>query len=127
MDRLWMSQEQDGNVHSKKTLPTVLHQHQPGLMTLRKAASMDSCCYHQILTVPSEYLSRNRDSSDQTMFFQSAAVQLAEPVSTPASDFFSWLSGVEPDVVLCCCSPSTSIFDLRCVVYSEMLFCSPQL
>ncbi|KAF4091003.1 hypothetical protein AMELA_G00032120 [Ameiurus melas] len=31
-----------------------------------------------------------------------------EPVPNTASDFCSWLTEVEPDVVFCCCIPSTS-------------------
>ncbi len=36
---------------------------------------MLSCSLHQILTLPSECCSRNRDSSDQATFFQSSIVQ----------------------------------------------------
>lgn len=36
---------------------------------------MDSCCLHQILTLPSASGSRKQDSSDQVTFFQSSAVQ----------------------------------------------------
>lgn len=42
---------------------------------------------------------------------------------TIASDFWSWLTGEKPDVIVCCCSPSSS----RCHVCSEILFCSPWL
>lgn len=31
-----------------------------------------------------------------------------EPVSTVASDSCSWLTWVEPDVIVCCCRPSAS-------------------
>ena len=45
-----------------------------------------------------------------------------EPVSTAASDFYSRLIKAEADMDFCFCSPSTSGFDVLC-----MLFCSPQL
>ena len=35
-----------------------------------------------------------------------------EPVPTSASDICSWLTGLEPDVVVCCCSSSTSRFNV---------------
>ena len=41
----------------------------------RQDGSMLSCCLRQILTLPSECHSRNRDSSDQATFFQSSIVQ----------------------------------------------------
>ncbi len=41
----------------------------------RQDGSMLSCSLRQILTLPSEYRSRNRDSSDQATFFQSSIVQ----------------------------------------------------
>ncbi len=41
----------------------------------RQDGSMLSCSLHQILTLPSECCSRNRDSSDQATFFQSSIVQ----------------------------------------------------
>ncbi len=41
----------------------------------RQDGSMLSCSLHQILTLPSECRSRNRDSSDQATFFQSSIVQ----------------------------------------------------
>ena len=44
----------------------------------------------------------------QTRLRQSSTVRCCEPVSTAASGFSSWLTGVEPDMFLCCCSPSAS-------------------
>ncbi len=41
----------------------------------RQDISMLSCSLRQILTLPSECRSRNRDSSDQATFFQSSIVQ----------------------------------------------------
>ncbi len=41
----------------------------------RQDGSMLSCSLRQILTLPSECRSRNRDSSDQATFFQSSIVQ----------------------------------------------------
>ncbi|MBN3297538.1 MEGF9 protein, partial [Amia calva] len=41
----------------------------------RHDGSMFSFCLRQILTLPSECLNRNRDSSDQATFFQSSTVQ----------------------------------------------------
>ncbi len=41
----------------------------------RQDGSMLSCSLRQILTLPSECCSRNRDSSDQATFFQSSIVQ----------------------------------------------------
>ncbi len=41
----------------------------------RQDESMLSCSLHQILILPSECRSRNRDSSDQATFFQSSIVQ----------------------------------------------------
>jgi len=41
----------------------------------RHDGSMISFCLRQILTLPSERLNRNRDSSDQATFFQSLTVQ----------------------------------------------------
>ncbi len=42
----------------------------------RQDESMLSCSLHQILTLPSEYWSWNRDSSDQATFLQSSIVYL---------------------------------------------------
>ena len=39
-----------------------------------------------------------------------------EPVPTAASAFCSWLTEVESNVALCCCSPSTSTFDMLCIL-----------
>jgi len=44
----------------------------------RHDGSIFSFCLRQILTLPSERLSRNRDSSDQATFFQSSTVNFGE-------------------------------------------------
>ncbi len=41
----------------------------------RQDGSMLSCSLHQIMTLPSEFWSWNRDSSDQATFLQSSIVQ----------------------------------------------------
>ncbi len=81
----------------------------------RQDGSMLSCFLRQILTLPSEYRSGNRDSSDQATFFQSSIVQLW------------WACAL--GVVFCCCSPSASGFDVLCVQrwYSAYLGCNEWL
>ncbi len=44
------------------------------IVETRQDGSMLSCSLRQILTLPSECRSRNQDSSDQAMFFQSSVV-----------------------------------------------------
>lgn len=39
-----------------------------------------------------------------------------EPLLTAASALCSWQTIVEPDVIVCCCSPSTSRFDMLWIV-----------
>ncbi len=64
----------------------------------RQDRAMLSCSLRQILTLPSECRSRNRDSSDQATF---SNLLLSNFGTT--------------GVVFCCCSPSASGFDVLCV------------
>ena len=53
-----------------------------------QVGSMDSCCWCQILTLPSVCF-RNWDSSDQATFFQSSTVQLLSPLQ-PQLPVLGW-------------------------------------
>ncbi len=94
----------------------------------RQDGSMLSCALRQILTLPSECRSINRDSSDQaTSIFY--CLILVRPVPIVASVSSYYLTGAAPNVVFCCCSPSASGFDMWYVQrwYSAYLGCNEWL
>ncbi len=76
--------------------------------------SILSSSLRQILTLPSECRSRNRDSSDQATCFQSSIVQFCWAFVNCILRvlFLSDRSGT--GVVFCCWSPSASGFDVLC-------------
>ncbi len=57
-------------VHTCVKMPKIA-----SILVNRQDGSMLSCSLHQILTLPSECRSKNRDSSDQATAFQSSIVQ----------------------------------------------------
>ncbi len=87
----------------QKNPPPLHHQHQPEPL---RQGRMDPCFHvlYQILTLPSECRSRNRDSSDQATFFQSSIVQFWWVCVNCILCFCSYLSGAAPGVVFCCWS-----------------------
>ncbi len=91
--------------------------------------SMLSCSLHQILTLPSECRSRNRDSSDQATFSNLLLSSFGEPVWIVFSVCCSYLTEAAPGVVFCCWSPSASGFDVLCIRrwYSAYLGCNEWL
>ncbi len=61
---------------SQENIPHIITPKPPAwTVETRQDGSMLSCSLRQILTLPSECRSRNRDSSDQATFFQSSIVQ----------------------------------------------------
>lgn len=82
----------------------------PSLDCWHKAGwTIDSCCWHLILTRSPVCLSRN--TTNQAIF--SPSVQLSsfgDPTAVSALCFS--LTEMEPVVVLCCCSTSTSKFEV---------------
>lgn len=63
----------------------------------RQVGSMNSCCWHQILTLPVIKISQSK------LHFSSIQLpSFVESVSTVASVFCCWLTEVEPDMVFCC-------------------------
>ncbi len=91
----------------------------------RQDGSMLSCSLRQILTLPSESRSRNRDSSDQATFFQSSIVQFWWACANCILRvlFLSDRSGTRCGLLLL----EPICFRVRCVVCSEMVFCIPWL
>ncbi len=81
----------------------------------RQDRSMLSCSLRQILTLLSEYHSRNRDSSDQATFFQSSIVQFWWACANCSLRFLFLADMRAPGVVFCCYSPSASGFDVLCI------------
>lgn len=52
---------------------------------------------------------------------------LGEPVLTVSSDFCSWLTGVEFDVVSCCSNQSVTKSDMLCILrYYSAHHCSKE-
>jgi len=99
----------------------------------RHDGSMISFCLCQILTLPSEFLNRNQDSSDQATIFQSSTFQCWWALAN-CSLFFLFVGEMSCTLgVFCCCSPSASRFWLHkcfaaylgcneCLFQSKMLF-----
>ncbi len=80
---------------------------------------MLSCSLRQILTLPSECRSRNRDSSDQATFFQSSIIQFWCACVNCILRFLFLDDRNGTGVVFCCCSPSASGFDVMCCVFRD--------
>ncbi len=68
----------------------------------RQDGSLLLCSLSQILTLPSECRSRNRDSSDQETFSNLLLSNFGEPVWIISSVSCSYLTGAAPGVVFCC-------------------------
>lgn len=70
--------------------------------------SILSCCLCQVLALPFEYRSRNRNSSDQVKFFQSFLVQFLWSLAncSPISCFY--VTRMESNVSFYCCRRSAS-------------------
>ncbi len=83
----------------------------------RQDGSMLICSLRQILTLPSECHNRNRDSSDQAMFFYSSFVQFwwACVNCSLRFLFLADRSGTRCGPQFRCCRPSASGFDVLCV------------
>jgi len=80
---------------------------------------MFSFCLHQILTLPSECLNRNRDSSDQATFFQSSTFQFWWAFANFSLFFLFVVEMSGTHGVFCCCSPSVSRL---CVLWLHKCF-----
>ncbi len=91
----------------------------------RQDGSMLSCSLHQILTLPSECCSRNRDSSDQATFFQSSIIQFWWACANFGLCFLFLAdrSGTRCGLLLL----EPICFRVRRVVRSEMVFGTPWL
>ncbi len=70
----------------------------------RQDGSMLSCSLSQILTLPSECCSRNRDSSDQATFFQSSIVKFWWACVNCSLRFLFLADRSGTGVVFYCCS-----------------------
>lgn len=68
-----------------------------------------SCCLHQIPVLPYERLSNNRSSANQPMIFYFLICYCPIVISTFS---FSYLAGMTPGLVLHCCCPCDSWFDV---------------
>ncbi len=95
----------------------------------RQDVSMLSCSLCQILTLPSECRSRNRDSSDQATFFQSSIVRFWWVCVNCILCFLFLADRSGTGVVFCCWSSSASGFNVLCVQrwYSVYLGCNEWL
>ena len=60
--------------HTHTHTHTQHHHHQPVMLTHGMIRCIYSCSFLHTLVLPSAWNSRNRDSSDQAMFFQSSSV-----------------------------------------------------
>lgn len=78
-----------------------------------------SCCLCQILALLSGCRNRNRDSSDQVMFFQSSIVRVLWPLAN--CRLGSYPTGIAPNVVFYW-SQSTSRVDVLCVCRDALLY-----
>ncbi len=87
----------------------------------RQDGSMLSCSLGQIRTLPSEYRSRNRDSSDQATFYNLLLSNFVEPVWIVVSVSCSYLTGAATRCGLLLLEHIC--FRVRRVVCSEMVFC----
>ncbi len=76
---------------------------------------MLSCSLRQILTRPSECRAEIETPETRQRFSNILLSNFGEPVRIVASISCSKLTGAEPGVVFCCCSPSASGSDVLCV------------
>ncbi len=83
--------------------------------SLNQDGSMLSCSFCQILTLPSECRSRNRDSSDQATFSRSSMVQFWWACANCSLRFLFLADRSSTQCDFCCCSPSASGFDVLCI------------
>lgn len=113
-----------GSEFGKKIFHTPLHHHQQSGSLMQGRMDLCFCCLRQILTLLSQYYSRNWDSSGLATFLQSVA-KLGEPRVSCSQ------TRMTPSVLFCCCGPSAQ----RCSpIYLdgnewllELLFLSYQL
>lgn len=81
------------------------------------------CCAENRSTTQTErgeniWAHRNWAVEDWEKTFFLHLFGFGEPVSIPDSDSCSWVTGFEPDVVFCCCSPFTPCFNMLCILGS---------
>ncbi len=117
--------------------PKVCHENIPHTITpppawtveTREDGSILSCSLSQILTLPSECRSRNRDSSDQATFFQYSIVQFWWDCANCSLRFLFLADRSGTRCGLLLCSPSASGFEVLCVQrwYSAYLGCNEWL
>ncbi len=116
-------------VHKENIALTITSPPPNWTVETRQDGSMLSCSLCQILTLPSECRSKNRDSSDQATFFQSSIVQFWWTCANCSLCFLFLADRSDTGVVFCYCSPSASGFDVLCIQrwYSAYLGCNEWL